>query len=368
LKKALPDPSLVYSEVIPLSIRDARHPWTIWAGLPNSAFANSKQALLADKSYRTNLTIIAILTAATLIGWLAASRLIAINRTAATVARQSELEARNHAAELSKLNGDVTYLNMELAAKIKALGEAQDDIIRKGRMAQLGQLIATVAHEIRNPLGGIRTSAFLLRRVLPGADEKAIGSLERIDNGVKRCDDIITQLLDFSRTASPQVETTNLDSWVEECVQTEADAAPPEVEFSCDLGAPNISVAFDRARMRRALTNIINNACESMMDRDRRISKAFGKTPSIRVATRLSGRGAEISITDNGPGIALDVLARIREPLYTTKSFGTGLGIPAVEKTLELHGGGLDIASRVGHGTTFTIWLPLTSPSQSAAA
>jgi two-component system sensor histidine kinase HydH len=73
----------------------------------------------------------------------------------------------------------------------------------------------------------------------------------------------------------------------------------------------------------------------------------------------MTARGAEISVADNGPGISAENLSKIREPLFTTKNFGTGLGIPAVEQILEQHSGGLDITSVEGQGATFTMWLPL---------
>ncbi|MFO1034589.1 MAG: HAMP domain-containing sensor histidine kinase [Hyphomicrobiales bacterium] len=368
IRKAEPDPGLVYSEVLPLGVKDARHPWSIWSGQPNALFLESRQALLADKTYRNGLLVLVIAASAALAGWQVANAFVRNSRNSAEQARNAEAEAQKQAAELQRLNDDVNRLNQELAAKMKALQEAQEDIIRQGRMAQLGQLIATVAHEIRNPLGGIRTSAFLLRRILRDPDPKMLTSLDRIDNGIKRCDDIITQLLDYSRSSPPQAEETDLDAWVLETVNSEAKAAPDIVRFTCDLGTYGQLVDMDRSRLHRAVANLIGNAYEAMMSREKIVMHYSGRDPSITVSTRLSARGAEISVADNGPGMAADVLARVRDPLYTTKSFGTGLGVPTVEKTAQLHGGGLDIVSEPAVGSTFTLWIPCGQTSAELAA
>jgi signal transduction histidine kinase len=96
-------------------------------------------------------------------------------------------------------------------------------------------------------------------------------------------------------------------------------------------------------------------------------SKFACANPTIVVATSLTARGVEISVTDNGPGIAEENIERILEPLFTTKSFGTGLGLPAVQKIMEQHGGGLDVKSKPGEGARFTAWMPLQRLQQEAA-
>jgi signal transduction histidine kinase len=96
-------------------------------------------------------------------------------------------------------------------------------------------------------------------------------------------------------------------------------------------------------------------------------SKFACASPTIVVATQLTPRGVEISVTDNGPGIAEENIEKILEPLFTTKNFGTGLGLPAVQKIMEQHGGGLDVMSKPGEGARFTAWMPLQRLQQEAA-
>src|SRR4029078_4181875 len=110
-------------------------------------------------------------------------------------------------------------------------------------------------------------------------------------------------------------------------VEEEAQKLPAAIAIECDLGLEGILVAFDQARLSRVLINLLNNASEAMVGRGDDPTRFATQTPKIIVATRKSARGIEIDICDNGPGIAEDHIAKILEPLFTTKSFGTGLGL-----------------------------------------
>lgn len=269
--------------------------------------------------------------------------------------------------ELKRINEEILRLNKELASNMKQLEEAQDALVKKGRMEQMGQLTATIAHELRNPLGAVRTSVFLMERKLK---DKGLGveqQLQRINNGVVRCDNIITQLLDFSRTRNVKCEMGNLDQWLETVVEEESKKLPAALQITCDFGLGDVLVPFDSGRLQRAIVNLLANASEAMLgNSDAAPIKATG-APEICVSTIISSSEVAIRIADNGPGIASDVLAKIREPLFTTKSFGTGLGLPAIEQIAAQHGGRLEITSEVGAGAVFTLYLPLVSPIEEAA-
>ncbi len=269
--------------------------------------------------------------------------------------------------ELKRVNDEISRLNRELADNMRKLKEAQDENLRRQQLSQLGQLTATVAHEIRNPLGAVRTASFLLERKLK---DKGLGveqQLLRIANGINRCDNIISQLLDFSRVRSLQAEATALDDWLGRLVAEEAERLPALVTIECDFGLAGTPVEIDPARLSRVIINLLANAAEAMVGKGDDPSKIVTKDPLIVVATRQAPRGAEITVTDNGPGMSPEILARVLEPLFTTKSFGTGLGLPAVEKIMQDHGGGLSIRSAPGEGTTVTAWLPLTQKKADAA-
>lgn len=281
---------------------------------------------------------------------------------------ESHNQAITFSREIQDVNNEMGALNRQLNENITKLREAQDDALRKGKMAQLGNLTATVAHELRNPLSTVRTSTYLLARKVK---DKGLGvepQLQRINNGVIRCDNIITQLLDFSRSKAVNAEPTVLDVWLEKLIQGEAQKLPELVSIECFFGLGDKLVDLEPGRFERAVINLLSNASEAMVGKGDDPKARFTETPVITITTRQTARGAEICVADNGPGISADNLTKVREPLFTTKNFGTGLGISAVEQILEQHGGGLDIDSVEGRGATFTLWLPIRENSGEKAA
>ena len=263
-------------------------------------------------------------------------------------------------SELQRINEEVSRLNRELASNVRKLSDAQDELIKKGRMEQLGQLTATVAHELRNPLGAVRTSAFLLERKLKDKGMGVEAQLDRINKGIVRCDNIITQLLDFSRTRQLQCQPGDLDAWLTGVVEEEAKKLPAHLSVELLLGLDGQTVPFDPSRMERAVINMINNAVEAMIGSAEQTAARGVTGPKLTISTFMKKGHISLRVVDNGPGIAPEVLTRIREPLFTTKSFGTGLGVPAIEQIAVQHGGRLDIRSEVGVGSAFTVWLPTT--------
>ena len=270
-------------------------------------------------------------------------------------ALQSEQEARQFAREAEAARQDAERLNGELTKSLEELGKAQDDAIRKGKLAQLGQLTATVAHELRNPLGAVRTSTFLLERKTRGLGLEP--QINRINNGITRCDGIISQLLDFARTKELVCDTVDFDDWLAGQVEEHAQHIPQVVAIECRLGLNGAKVTFDPARFTRVIANLLNNASEAMVGRGDDPEKYTVREPRIVVATARTARGVEVTVSDNGPGMSAETQAKIMEPLFTTKSFGTGLGLPAIVKILEQHGGGLDVRSTPGSGASFTAWI-----------
>ena len=271
-------------------------------------------------------------------------------------------------AELKRINEEILRLNRELADSMQKLKDAQDALVKKGRLEQMGQLTATIAHELRNPLGAVRTSVFLVERKIKGKGLGVEPQLQRINNGVSRCDAIITQLLDFSRTKQLECKSDDLGHWLARTCEEEARRLAGCINLSCYLGLEGANVPFDPGRMQRAIANLISNAAEAMVGNgDMPLPGQIGE-PTITVTTRINGPHAEIEITDNGPGMNESVIAKIREPLFTTKSFGTGLGVPAVEQIAAQHGGALSIQSRPGEGAVFTIRIPLEQHGKVEAA
>lgn len=334
------------------------HAWVISA----AAFAELDHKLFvrltAAKNRLNALTLLGFVTAA--LGLCLAHQMFRKTLIKLDQVETGRAVALTAQADAERINDEIANLNRDLADKVKALQEAQNEIVKKGRMEQLGQLTATIAHELRNPLGSVRTSAYLINRKAGGKGLGIDDQISRIEKGVVRCDNIITQLLDFSRTKQISAMPANLDSWLTGIITEEANKLPAQVHVDCILGLDDALVPFDPARMQRAVINLMNNAVEAMINKDIKAGDPVNGYPHIWISTLRIGDDAVIRVKDNGPGIDAELISKIREPLYTTKSFGTGLGIPAIEQIAVQHNGRLEIHSRKGEGAEFSIFIPMT--------
>lgn len=241
------------------------------------------------------------------------------------------------------------------------LQEAQEELVRNERLAVLGQLTATVSHELRNPLSAMRPSAYVLRKKLEADDPASLKAIERIERSIDRCDHIIEELLDFTRAARLQKSPTNLDEWLKFILEEQALPESIEVTFTSDLQDPVVD--FDAFRLRRALINVLENAAQSLVLEQNEGTRADAK---IEITTGLVDGRVRMQIVDNGSGISEEVMPHIFEPLFSTKNFGVGLGMPAVKQIMEMHGGGIEVVSVEEQGTTVTLWLPQASRDEKA--
>ena len=272
-------------------------------------------------------------------------------------AAKSEQDVRDMTDKLQQVNEQIAKLNRDNQASIEKIRDYQYELEKSAKLTELGQLTATIAHEIRNPLGSIRTSSFVLERQLKDGPENALKPLARIKKGVDRCDVIITELLDFARTKALDLVPVNLDDWIQQTIQEHKGEAIQAVVVETDLGLRGAEVTFDPSRMDRALVNMMSNAVEAMVGKGGHDIENPTMNPKIIIATKRTDRGIEISVTDNGPGIKDEDLQKIFDPLFTTKSFGVGLGLSAVKKIFEQHGGSLEVSTAPGQGATFTGWI-----------
>jgi signal transduction histidine kinase len=234
---------------------------------------------------------------------------------------------------------------IENAHSFEALREAQEELVRKERLATLGQLAGSISHELRNPLGVIKNSVYYLRMVLPGGDlrtQKHLGILEREIGTANR---IVTDLLDFARVKSPNRSATDPSGLVGDLL--DRTPVPPHVTLARDLpdGLPPIEV--DRLQIEHILTNLIANAIQAMPE---------GGT--LRLATEAGAGAVAISVADTGTGIAPDQLAKIFQPLYTTKAKGIGLGLALARDLAGVNGGEIAVESTPGIGSRFVLRFP----------
>ncbi len=219
----------------------------------------------------------------------------------------------------------------------------------KERLSVLGRLTATIAHELRNPLSAIRNTMVVLRKMVAGAGVEADRPLSRIERSIERCDRMVTNLLDYARHRELKCDPRRLDQWLGE-VLDEQQALHPTIDLERQLSTAGAIVDLDTDRFRRVLSNLLENAAQAMQ------VPPDGKR-KIVIQTWATDR-AVLMIKDSGSGIPPDVLPKIFEPLFSTKSFGTGLGLPIVKQIIEQHGGTIAVESKVDQGTSVRISLP----------
>ncbi|MDQ3804437.1 MAG: ATP-binding protein [Acidobacteriota bacterium] len=245
---------------------------------------------------------------------------------------------------------------------ITALSEVQEQLARSRRLATIGQLAAGVAHEINNPLAAITACAEATLRDLRGRPETARLAaegqwdyyLEEIVRQALRCKEITRGLLDLARQRRARREPVDLNALVEQTARL-FEQRGRGVDFDVRLDPSVGEVATDEAMVRQVLDNLLSNALDAVAGGGR-----------VGVTTGLEGERVRVEISDDGPGISADTLARVFDPFFTTKDPGRGSGLGlAISLTLaEAMGGALTAESKPGAGSRFRLWLPRRTPEK----
>jgi PAS domain S-box-containing protein len=232
----------------------------------------------------------------------------------------------------------------------KELEKTRVQLLQAEKMASLGKLAAGVAHQLNNPLGGIKLFTQLIMEEYD-LSEKAREDLDRILADVQRCSDIVKQLLEFSRQTNREIQAHDINRAVSRTLfLLENQTLFQNIEVEKNL-APDIpQVPVDIQQMNQVFMNIILNAAEAMEGNGKLTLKTYRSAGSDRVC---------IEISDTGPGIAEEVLPHIFEPFFTTKEQGkgTGLGLSLVYGIVENHRGRISARNNPGQGVTFLIEL-----------
>jgi len=253
-----------------------------------------------------------------------------------TILRQSEEKIRELNAELE----------MRVEERTRELRNAQEKLVRQGKLAVIGQMAGSVGHELRNPLGVIHNAIYFLRMVQPDANVKVKEYLEIIDTETLTAEKIISDLLDFSRVISADPEPMSVPDLIRATL--EKFVLPANVALKTNLPENLPAASADRRQMAQVIQNLLSNACQAM--------PAGGQ---LTISAVKRDQEAAIAIEDTGTGIQPENLPKLFEPLFTTKPRGIGLGLAVSKKLAEANGGRIEVHSQPGQGSTFTLYIPL---------
>jgi two-component system NtrC family sensor kinase len=275
------------------------------------------------------------------------------------LAQSFEVMRERLAAALAEINQFTQKLEIKVDERTRQLQAAQKKLLHSDRLASLGQLSASVAHEINNPISGVLNLSMLLQRMLktdgvpPERIEEFRKYLGQVTNETARVGRIVSDLLAFSRRSKPQRAPADLNRIVKSTlslVQHKMKLSNVEVgtRFADDLPA----APCDGSQIQQVVLNLLLNAAEATQSKaERRVS----------VETSTADGNVVLTVSDNGEGILPENLGKIFDPFFTTKSEGkgVGLGLAVSYGIIQAHGGDIEVRSQPGAGTTFTVLLPI---------
>ncbi len=236
----------------------------------------------------------------------------------------------------------------QLAAANESLKEAEASVRRADRLAALGQLTAGLAHELRNPLGTMKTSAELLARNVEKENAIAREMAGYIKDEVDRTNSLITRFLDFARPQHLKIQKSDLATMLDRAIDRFEREKKVDVSVYKNFSPDIPPIALDAELMERVITNLVTNAAQA--------SPPGGV---VTVKTRSDGDMVEIAVIDRGTGIDPKNLESIFNPFFTTKPDGIGLGLAICSKIVNEHGGQMTVESTLGEGSVFRVFLPV---------
>lgn len=253
--------------------------------------------------------------------------------------------------ELERRAVRISEMNRELEHRLNEKKELEEQLRRADKLAALGQLVAGVAHEIKNPIGVVKTTVQVMEREFTG-NEHVAEFTRVIRDECDRMNQRLSQFLGFARPAEPALADVDPREAVETTLEMLGKYLPERrvtVEKELEAGLP--AARADDSQLRQVLLNLIINAVEAMPD---------GGELTIGANLNRDDPGyVTFVVGDTGAGIPEPDLARIFDPFYTTKPTGTGLGLAVAHRIVDAHGGFIEVESGPGQGTTFRVSLPV---------
>jgi two-component system, NtrC family, sensor kinase len=296
---------------------------------------------------------------------------------------QLEVDSTDEAGELAnsfnRMSLQLRSANEEIVAwartledrvdqKTRELKRAHEQVLHVEKMATIGKMAAVVAHEINNPLSGILTYAKLVRKWIERGEAETTKRqdseqcLNLIAEESRRCGDLVKNLLTFSRTAPMNRQTTDINTVVDRSLRLIAPQMEMKgIDVHPDLANELPRLQCDPGQIEQVVLALSMNALDAM---------PHGGNLWVTTRVRSDAKGIEIEVRDDGSGIPEDILPQIFEPFLTTKESGksVGLGLAVSQNLIERHGGRIEVQSKAGKGTTFTVTLPMDGSAFPVAA
>ena len=250
-----------------------------------------------------------------------------------------------------RARAELSIAHQELAAYIQRLKENEEQLIQVEKLTSLGQMAASIAHEINNPMAGVLIYTELLSKKLAGEafiKEEAQGYLSKMESEISRMSRIIRNLLDFARQTEPMLRLVDVNEVLEQALSLVGHQAQlQDIEVVKELSClPTIRADFDQ--LQQVFTNLALNAIQAMPDGGR-----------LTLCSSVTNGEVKVDVQDTGCGIPRESLSKLFTPFFTTKEKGkgVGLGLAVVHGIIEGHKGRVRVQSEVGKGTTFSVYL-----------
>lgn len=234
--------------------------------------------------------------------------------------------------ELIETQHELQRLNEQLEEKVRELEKVQDRLIRTERLATIGQLGASVGHELRHPLSVISNSVYYLNMRLRNADEKLKKHLRIMEREITVTDKIISELLSFTRGKRPSLQKAQVNTIIQDALSRIM--VPEKVTVVTELAEGLPSLMADSDQIEQVFINMISNAVQAMSNEGR-----------LEIATRMDDGFVVTEFTDTGCGVSEENMKKLFEPLFTTKATGVGLGLVVSKRIVEAHGGSIEVES-----------------------
>ena len=271
---------------------------------------------------------------------------------------------------VDEINQFTQKLESKVRDRTQQLETAHRKLMQTDRLASLGQLSASVAHEINNPISGVLNLSMLMQRILrddgipPGRVPEFRRYLSQVARESTRVGRIVSDLLAFSRRSKPQRAETDLNAIIRSTVTLIGHKLRlTEVRLNLDLDESLAMLLCDSSQVQQVVLNLLMNAAEATQGR-------AGATVNVKTSANGSDAMVVLEVSDNGEGITPENLAKIFDPFFTTKpeGKGVGLGLAVVYGIVQEHGGEITAVSKAGEGATFTVVLPVAPAGAMAGA